>query len=295
MYNEVLDFIHYCQVEKGLSTNTTSSYKRDLHHYISHLEKKQVTSVENIERSHIVDFLYTLKENGRSASTIARTISSIRAFHQFLLREQRSKKDPSELVEIPRGEKKLPDVLTASEVEKLLAASDGTTAFALRNNAMLELMYAAGLRVSELCNLEVGDIHLQMGFIHCIGKGNKERIIPLGKVAAEAVERYIHKGRPYLMKKKRHEILFVNHHGNQLSRQGFWKILKSTAEKANITKKLTPHTLRHSFATHLLENGADLRAVQEMLGHADISTTQIYTHVSNHKLKDIYLNFHPRA
>ncbi|WP_158735244.1 site-specific tyrosine recombinase XerD [Alteribacillus sp. YIM 98480] len=295
MQHDVLDFLHYCQVEKGLSENTLSSYKRDLLNYISHLEKNYLNDIEQIERSHIVDFLFTLKESGRSASTIARTISSIRAFHQFLLRDQRLKKDPSELVEIPKGEKKLPDVLSGSEVEKLLSASEGVTAFDLRNKAMLELMYATGLRVTELCELEVGDIHLQMGFVHCIGKGNKERIIPLGKMAQEALEQYIHKGRSFLMKKKRHDVLFVNHHGNQLSRQGFWKILKSAAEKANIQKKLTPHTLRHSFATHLLENGADLRAVQEMLGHADISTTQIYTHVSNHKLKDVYIHFHPRA
>ncbi|RSL32028.1 site-specific tyrosine recombinase XerD [Salibacterium salarium] len=295
MNTDISDFIHYCQVEKGLSENTIRSYQRDLNHYIIHLQENNITNVQHIERSHIVDFLYSLKENGRSTSTIARTISSVRAFHQFLLRNQRSSKDPSELIEIPKGEQKLPDVLSTTEIDALLTASDGTTAFARRNKAMLELMYATGLRVSELCSLETGDIHLQMGFVHCMGKGNKERIIPLGKVAADAVESYVNKGRPYLMKKKRHDILFVNHHGNSLSRQGFWKILKETSQRAHINKKLTPHTLRHSFATHLLENGADLRAVQEMLGHADISTTQVYTHVSNHKLKDVYLNYHPRA
>ncbi|MDQ0299531.1 integrase/recombinase XerD [Salibacterium salarium] len=295
MNTDISDFIHYCQVEKGLSENTIRSYQRDLHHYAAHLQSNDIKSVQQIERSHIVDFLYSLKDNGRSSSTIARTISSIRAFHQFLLRNQRSIKDPSELIEIPKGEQKLPDVLSTGEIEALLTASDGTTAFARRNKAMLELMYATGLRVSELCSLKTGDIHLQMGFVHCMGKGNKERIIPLGKVAADAVESYVNKGRSHLLKKKKHDTLFVNHHGNSLSRQGFWKILKETSQRANINKKLTPHTLRHSFATHLLENGADLRAVQEMLGHADISTTQVYTHVSNHKLKDVYLNYHPRA
>ncbi|SDH10494.1 tyrosine recombinase XerD subunit [Alteribacillus persepolensis] len=295
MYNDISDFLHYCQVEKGLSDNTIHSYKRDLSHYAFYLEEKDITDSAQIERPVIIDFLYYLKEQGRQPATIARMISSIRAFHQFLLREQRVVKDPSELIEMPKGEKKLPDVLSMKEIEKLLTAADGTTAFALRNKAMLELMYATGLRVTELCELKVGDIHLQMGFVHCLGKGNKERIIPLGNIAQEALERYIQKGRPQLLKKKQHDILFVNHHGNQLSRQGFWKILKTASAKANIHKKLTPHTLRHSFATHLLENGADLRAVQEMLGHADISTTQIYTHVSNHKLKDVYLQFHPRA
>ncbi|WP_026700211.1 site-specific tyrosine recombinase XerD [Salibacterium aidingense] len=295
MKTDLYDFIHYCRVEKGLTNNTLQSYQRDLQHYLNHLQKNNITGIQEIERSHIVAFLYDLKENGRSTSTIARTISSIRAFHQFLLRDQRSSKDPSELIEIPKGDKKLPDVLSTSEIEALLTSVNGTTSFARRNKAMLELMYATGLRVSELCSLETGDIHLQMGFVHCLGKGNKERIIPLGQTAAEAVENYVHRARPQLMKKKKHEILFVNHHGTSLSRQGFWKILKEAAERAGIQKKLTPHTLRHSFATHLLENGADLRAVQEMLGHADISATQIYTHVSTHKLKDVYLNYHPRA
>ncbi|MGY4690194.1 site-specific tyrosine recombinase XerD [Salibacterium sp. K-3] len=295
MKTELLDFIHYCQVEKGLADNTLRSYERDIGRYIEFLQDNNITEVQSIERSWIVSFLYQLKENGRSSSTIARTISSIRAFHQFLLRDQRTVKDPSELIEIPKNEKKLPDVLSAKEIESLLTAAAGTTSFAKRNKAMLELMYATGLRVSELCSLKTGDIHLQMGFVHCLGKGNKERIIPLGKAAADAVEEYVQKARPTLMKKKRHEVLFVNHHGSQLSRQGFWKILKTAAAEAGIQKSLTPHTLRHSFATHLLENGADLRAVQEMLGHADISATQIYTHVSSHKLKDVYLHYHPRA
>lgn len=295
MTTEVLDFIHYCQVEKGLSKNTIQSYQRDLEHYRKFMQLRGKHSWPDTERADIVDFLYAQKEAGRSTATLARFLSSVRAFHQFLLREQIVKKDPAELIEIPKGEKKLPTVLSTQEVERLLTAAEGTTAFAKRNQAMLECMYATGLRVTELCELKISDVHLQMGFIRCIGKGNKERIVPLGKVASEAIDTYIHHGRSTLMKNKRHDLLFVNHHGNPLSRQGFWKILKATAGKAGIEKALTPHTLRHSFATHLLENGADLRAVQEMLGHADISTTQIYTHVSNHKLKDVYLQAHPRA
>ncbi|MFB5661567.1 site-specific tyrosine recombinase XerD [Alteribacillus sp. HJP-4] len=295
MEEDIHDFIHYCQVEKGLSDNTLRSYNRDLTQYIKFLTAQNIKEVSEIDRTHILQYLYELKDSGRSASTLARNISSLRAFHQFLLREQRSTKDPSELIEIPRGEKKLPDILTPKEVEKLLEAADGVNSFDRRNKAMLELMYATGLRVSELCSLEKGDIHLQMGFVHCTGKGSKERIVPLGKIAGEAIERYIHKARPQLMKNRKHDILFVNHLGTGLSRQGFWKILKKSAVKAGLGKKLTPHTLRHSFATHLLENGADLRAVQEMLGHSDISTTQIYTHVSTHKLKDVYHHYHPRA
>ncbi|MDA3128615.1 site-specific tyrosine recombinase XerD [Aliibacillus thermotolerans] len=292
---ELIDFIHYCQVERGLSNNTLSSYERDLKNYFSSLEKQGVSDMRHIQRTHIVQFLYDLKEKGRSTATISRHISSIRAFHQFLLREGKMSHDPSELIEIPKGEKKLPDVLSISEVERLLEVSDGTTPLDKRNKAMLELMYATGLRVSELCELKITDIHLHMGFVQCMGKGNKERIIPLGEEAQVAIERYLEKGRPFLIKKKRHDFLFVNHHGNPLSRQGFWKILKEKTKQARIEKKITPHILRHSFATHLLENGADLRSVQEMLGHADISTTQIYTHVSNYKLKDVYQTFHPRA
>lgn len=292
---DIMDFLHYCQVEKGLSQNTVQSYQRDLKHYIVSLEKAGVSKTADVERRHILDYLHAKKEEGRTTATLSRYLSTIRAYHQFALRDGKTTKDPSELIETPKKSRKLPSVLTSQEVDRLLEASKGTTAFSRRNHAMLELMYATGLRVTELCELKSGDIHLEMGFVQCLGKGNKERIVPLGKVAAEAVETYAGNGRFELMKQKRHDTLFVNHHGNPLSRQGFWKILKGAAEKAGIDKPLTPHTLRHSFATHLLENGADLRAVQEMLGHTDISTTQIYTHVSTHKLKDVYLHYHPRA
>ncbi|PEZ02787.1 site-specific tyrosine recombinase XerD [Bacillus sp. AFS018417] len=296
MEDQLQDFIHYMVVEKGLAQNTVVSYERDLKSYTKYLQKvEQITSFHDVARMHIVNFLHHLKDNGKSSKTMARHIASVRSFHQFLLRERVVEHDPSVHIETPQGERKLPKVLSINEVEALLQIPKRTSAFGIRDKAMLELLYATGLRVSELIELNLSDVHLTMGFVRCVGKGNKERIIPLGSLATEAIQYYIEKGRPELLGKKMAEALFLNHHGNRLSRQGFWKILKRLAQEANIQKELTPHTLRHSFATHLLENGADLRAVQEMLGHADISTTQIYTHVSKARLKDVYKQFHPRA
>lgn len=289
-------FIQYSLLERGLSENTLQSYERDLQQYVAYLKKvEEINDCNVIERANIVNYLYFLKEKGRAESTIARTIASIRAFHQYLLREKIAEKDPSVLIETPKGAKRLPKVLSAKEVEALLETPTPNNPFDIRNKAMLELLYATGMRVSELCNVEIEDVHLKMGFIRCIGTSRKERIIPLGSKAKDAISAYLHNGRTVLLKNNRHQKLFVNHHGKPLSRQGFWKILRNLAAKANIEKELTPHTLRHSFATHLLENGADLRAVQEMLGHEHISTTQVYTHVTKTKLKDVYTQFHPRA
>lgn len=283
-------------VEKGLARNTIVSYERDLKSYVQYIQKvEQVTTLQEVTRLHILNFLHHLKENGKSAKTMARHIASVRSFHQFLLRERVVEHDPTVHIETPQAERKLPKVLSIDEVEALLQTPKAVNEFGIRDKAMLELLYATGLRVSELINLNVSDVHLTMGFVRCVGKGNKERIIPLGRLATEAIGHYIERGRYELLGKKTVDALFLNHHGNRLSRQGFWKILKKLAKEANIQKELTPHTLRHSFATHLLENGADLRAVQEMLGHADISTTQIYTHVSKTRLKDVYKQFHPRA
>ena len=296
MKEKIQNIIHYMVGEKGLDKNTVVSYERDLKSYTKYLQKVEgITSFHDVTRMHIVNFLHHLKENNKSSKTMARHIASVRSFHQFLLRERVVEHDPSVHIETPQAERKLPKVLSIDEVEALLQIPKATSAFGIRDKAMLELLYATGLRVSELIELNITDVHLTMGFVRCIGKGNKERIIPLGSLAAEAIQHYIEKGRPELLGKKTAEALFLNHHGNRLSRQGFWKILKRLAKEANIQKELTPHTLRHSFATHLLENGADLRAVQEMLGHADISTTQIYTHVSKTRLKDVYKQFHPRA
>jgi len=295
--DQIQDFIHYLIVERGLSTNTIVSYERDLKSYEKHLKEiQQIDSFNDVTRIHIIQFLKSLKESGKSSKTIARHTASIRNMHQFLLREKQANQDPSVMIESPQLERNLPKILSLQEVEKLLDTPKLNTPFGYRDKAMLELLYATGIRVSEMINLNLTDAHLTMGFIRCYGKGNKERIVPIGKTATEALMNYIENARGKLLNPKQPtEALFVNHHGKRISRQGFWKNLKKIALEANIQNELTPHTLRHSFATHLLENGADLRAVQEMLGHADISTTQIYTHVSKTRLKDVYNQFHPRA
>jgi integrase/recombinase XerD len=296
MIQLVNHFIHYIRIERGLSENTIQAYLRDLTKYSSFLQKnEQISSLNKVSRIHIMNYLHHLKDSNHSAATIARTISSIRAFHQHLLREREVDQDPTVHIETPQKERKLPKILSQNEVEALLSQPQKNTPLGVRDNAMLELLYATGMRVSELVQLNTTDIHLTMGFVHCLGKGNKERIIPVGTLAQKALETYIQNARNELLKGKQNEALFLNHHGRRLSRQGFWKNLKKIANEANIKKELTPHTLRHSFATHLLENGADLRAVQEMLGHADISTTQIYTHVTKTRLKELYASHHPRA
>ncbi|MBT2698866.1 site-specific tyrosine recombinase XerD [Bacillus sp. ISL-40] len=295
MDEQLKDFMDYLTVEKGSAKNTIMAYERDLKNYLHYLiNVESVHSLNDVQRVHIVHFLRFLKEQGKSSKTLARHIASVRAFHQFLLRAKATDQDPSVQIETPRLERSLPNVLSLQEVEILLDAPNTQDHFGIRDKAMLELLYATGIRVSELIGLEIDNIQLTMGFVRC--NGNKERIIPIGRAAADAIKHYLEYGRPrFTSAKQQNHALFLNHQGKQLTRQGFWKILKKLAREAGIDKELTPHTLRHSFATHLLENGADLRAVQEMLGHADISTTQIYTHVSKTKLKDVYSKFHPRA
>ncbi|MGM9932919.1 site-specific tyrosine recombinase XerD [Pradoshia sp.] len=296
MEDQLQDFMHYLTIEKGLAKNTLLSYKRDLDSYRKFLKKQGIPDWNEVSRVHIVQFLSKLKDDGKSPKTLARHTASIRSFHQFLLREHVAETDPSVHIESPQMQKSLPKVLSPEETEALLDAPDTNDAFGKRDKAILELLYATGMRVSELIDLNIDNVHMEMGFVRCIGKGNKERIIPVGQLALKAIHMYLVEGRPELMnKKEKTDALFLNHHGGRLTRQGLWKIIKRLAEAANIQKPLTPHTLRHSFATHLLMNGADLRAVQEMLGHADISTTQIYTHVTNVRLKDVYSKFHPRA
>ncbi|MFD1707083.1 site-specific tyrosine recombinase XerD [Siminovitchia sediminis] len=297
MKDRLQDFIHFMVIEKGLSQNTVKAYERDLANYLEYIQNMlDIHQFDNITRMHIIQFLAQLKSEGKSSRTLARHIASIRSFHQFLLREKAAKQDPTLHIETPQQEKNLPKVLSLAEVQSLLEAPDLTSVLGKRDKAMLELLYGTGTRISELLDLNLDDLHLGIGFIRCRGKGNKERIIPIGSEAIQAMEVYLQESRPKLRKDKNPtDALFLNHHGNRLTRQGFWKNLKKLTAKANIQKKLTPHTFRHSFATHLLENGADLRAVQEMLGHADISTTQIYTHVSKSRLKDVYKQYHPRA
>ena len=236
-----------------------------------------------------------LKQEGKSAKTIARLAATIRSFHQFAIREKYAVKDPTILIETPKYEQKLPDVLSEDEVNRLLTFTHITNPRDERDRTMLELLYGTGVRVSELIQLNVEDVNLTMGFIRVFGKGNKERIVPLGEHLMGILRNYIQEVRPNLLKKHVTDILFLNARGTALTRQGFWKILKKIGLEKGITKTLTPHTLRHSFATHLLENGADLRAVQEMLGHSDISTTQLYTHISKKQIREMYLMYHPRA
>jgi integrase/recombinase XerD len=290
------DFLHFLIVEKGLAENTIISYRRDLKSYLMYLKNVEKMELNEVKRAQIVHFLGDLRKQGKSAKTLARHTASVRSFHQFLIREKVVDHDPSVHIESPQLERSLPKVLSMEEVEILLESPKLKNHFGYRDKAMLELLYATGMRVSELIGLNSGDIHLTMGFVRCIGKGNKERIIPIGTTAISVVQDYLEKARfKFLSGKQREDALFLNHHGKRLSRQGLWKILKKLMTEAGIQKELTPHTLRHSFATHLLENGADLRAVQEMLGHSDISTTQIYTHVTKTRLKEVYSKFHPRA
>ncbi len=297
METHIQDFLHFLLVEKGLAENTIISYERDLKSYVKYLRKNEnIADFQDVQRIHIIHFLNFLKTQGKSSRTLARHVASLRAFHQFLLRDKIIDHDPTVHIETPKQEKTLPQVLNVEEVTRLLETPKLDNHFGLRDKAMLEVLYATGIRISELVGLDVGDIHIEMGFVRCVGKGNKERIVPIGSAALHAVKRYLQDGRPKLVSPKHKDnALFLNHHGRRMTRQGVWKILKRIAAEAGITKNLTPHTLRHSFATHLLENGADLRAVQEMLGHADISTTQIYTHVTKTRLKDIYQQYHPRA
>lgn len=294
MNNLIHEFINYLSVERGLAMNTLESYGRDLRQYSQFLEEDDA-NLDAVSRTTILNYLLFLQKQGKATATIARRLAALKAFYQFLVREKRIKSDPTANLESPKLEKRLPRVLTVKEVERLLAQPDPAQPSGMRDRAMLELLYATGIRVSELVSLNVGDVNLEAGYIRCAGKGSKERIVPLGSLAIQSVREYLNHGRSKLVKDREETALFVNHHGHRLTRQGFWKIVKRYADDARIEKEITPHTLRHSFATHLLENGADLRSVQEMLGHADISTTQIYTHVTRGRLKEVYARTHPRA
>lgn len=289
------DFINYLTVERGLAANTLESYGRDLRQFIQYLTEQDAATLPQATRPAIVSYLASLQKKGRATSTICRNLAAIKSFFRFLVQERIVASDPTADLESPKMEKRLPKVLSVQEVDELLSCPDLKTASGLRDKAMLELLYATGIRVSELIALDLSDINLEIGYIRCFGKGSKERIVPLGSVAIRHVGEYLRSGRLKLVRDREETSLFVNHHGRRLTRQGFWKIIKKYARAANIAKDIMPHTLRHSFATHLLENGADLRSVQEMLGHADISTTQIYTHVTRNRLKEVYSKTHPRA
>lgn len=291
----VQEFINYLSAERGLAQNTLESYGRDLRQFQAFLVNEHLDLVKQANRAAIFSYLQNLQLKGRAVSTISRNLAAIKSFYQFLVREKYIDKDPSANLESPKLEKRLPKILSVAEVEELLKQPNSFLPTGMRDRAMLELLYATGIRVSELISLNISDVNLDMGYLKCYGKGAKERIVPVGSIAVKCVQEYINKGRPKLIRTYDEPALFVNHHGNRLTRQGFWKIIKKYAQEAHINKDITPHTLRHSFATHLLENGADLRSVQEMLGHADISTTQIYTHVTRNHLKEVYDKTHPRA
>lgn len=295
MQDVVDEYLRFIQIEKGLSENTIAAYRRDLNHYLNYLAAQKISNLDFIDRQIVQQWFGVLHDEGRSTKSIARFTSTIRSFHQFALREKYAAKDPTVLIETPKYERKLPDVLSIDEIDLLLTTPETSKNNGYRDRTMLELLYATGIRVSELINIEVEDVNLLMGFVKVFGKGNKERIIPLGETVIELLKTYIENVRPQLLKKQVTHTLFLNMQGKPLTRQGIWKIIKQTGAKAGIQKRLTPHTLRHSFATHLLENGADLRAVQEMLGHSDISTTQLYTHVSKTQIRKMYQKYHPRA
>ena len=290
-----MDYLHYLKVERGLSQNTIASYGIDLKLFLEYLRENEIPSFKQVNKEVIVNYMQAEKNNNKANSSILRSVSSLRKFFQYLAQEKIIEKDPMLLIDTPKKKQHLPQVLTKEEVEKLLHSPNTGQVLGLRDRAMLELMYATGLRISEIINLKLEDLHLTMGTLQTLGKGHKERIVPVGDEAIKWINRYLEEARPKLLKQKRSNYLFLNFHGNNLTRQGVWKNLKAEVRKAGIQKNITPHTLRHSFATHILENGADLRIVQELLGHADISTTQIYTHLSNKQLADIYNRAHPRA
>ena len=288
--------MEYLTVELGLSANTRQAYERDLRLFCKTLGFKNSDALVNVSREQITGYMTQLKEKGLAAATIARKLAAIKAFYRFMIAEGYMDANPAEVVEAGTKGIKLPRVLSEDEVVRLLNQPDITTAEGFRDRTMLEVLYATGMRVSELINLTLERVDLNMKYIIAFGKGSKERIVPLGSVAAEFLQHYLEKVRPKLTHAGRNtNIVFLAFGGHELTRQRFWQIIRTYGRKANINKALTPHILRHSFATHLLDNGADLRSVQELLGHSDISTTQIYTHLTNKRLRDIYAKAHPRA
>jgi len=293
-YEDILnDFCDYLKIDKRYSDLTVESYRTEIKGYLDFFKEKNI-KVKDIKNSDIKDYLAYIKKGETSERTLAHNVSVIRTFYKFLLTLKIIERNPTEFLELPKLRKKLPTVLSKEEVEKLLDI-DLTDCYSYRNKAMLELLYSTGLRVSELVNLELSNIDLENCTLKTIGKGNKERIIPISDYALYYVEKYINEYRGSMLKKGVNNYVFINNHGNVMTRQGFFKIIKKLAAEKNIKTPISPHTLRHSFATHLLDYGADLRSIQEMLGHSNLSTTQIYTHVSSEHLKDNYNSSHPHS
>jgi integrase/recombinase XerD len=287
-------FLNYLRVEKGLADNTILAYQRDMVKFAEFINKRKIKT-ENIERSQVVDFLRSLYLAKLDSRSVARHLVTIRHFFRFCFAEGVIREDPAADIQSPKFRQSLPEFLSLAEVDRLLSQPDVNSAIGLRDKAMIELLYSTGLRVSELCGLKSQDIQMDLGCLRCIGKGNKERLVPVGKQALAVIQRYIAESRPQILGERISSYLFPARTGAPMNRIAFWKILGTYGRKAGLRKALTPHMLRHSFATHLLDRGADLRSVQMMLGHADIATTQIYTHVVEERLKQVYKAHHPRA
>ncbi|EEI23725.1 site-specific tyrosine recombinase XerD [Lentilactobacillus hilgardii] len=295
MDNQLADYLHFLRVERGLSENTIKGYQQDLSEAI-HFFQKTTKDISKVDQFLILNYLENLQQEKKSRNTVIRTVSSLRNFFRYLAQFGVVPDDPMLKVDSPKQSKTLPDVLSVSEVNKLLSMPNVSKPLGVRDRAMLETLYATGLRVSELVNLRLVDLHLPMKLIQTVGKGDRERIIPIGDVAIDWITQYLKTTRIDLLRKRTNtDFVFLNAHGRRLTRQAIWQMIKKYVKLAGIKRHVTPHTLRHSFATHLLENGADLRIVQELLGHADISTTQIYTHISHKHLTEVYQKFHPRA
>ncbi|MBW2092719.1 MAG: site-specific tyrosine recombinase XerD [Deltaproteobacteria bacterium] len=295
MYHSLDLFLDHLGVERGLASNTVEAYGRDIRRFLDYLKSQDVAGPESANRSNIMSYLVFLSQAKLSARSRARALSALKSFYSFLMNENIVQKNPASDLETPRSLFHLPQILTFEEVEALLSAPDISLPSGLRDKAMLELMYATGLRVSELISLEMAHLNMEAGYLRTMGKGSKERLIPLGEEARDWIKQYLSEARSEWAKRVLSPYLFLNRRGTKLSRQYFWRKIKDYSLIAGIRKKISPHSLRHSFATHLLERGADLRAVQLMLGHADIATTQIYTHVTRERLKQVHQQYHPRA
>ena len=305
--NALIDqFLDYVSLERGLSKNTRDAYSADLEHFWKHLSLNRIKSFNHVSRKQMLDYLISEKERGLSVNSISRRLVAIKVFFSYLQREGMLARNVTEAMDSPKLWKVLPGILSIKEVDRMLEAPAGNDRFSMRDKAMLELLYATGLRVSEIAELKTGDIHFDSGYIRCMGKGNKERVVPFGKKAGTYLDRYLKGARPDFLNVSRggkkstktdtqNHHVFLTYRGLKFSRKGIWKLVKNYSKRAGITKRVSPHTLRHSFASHLLANGAPLRVIQEMLGHADIGTTQIYTHVDQGRLRSVHAQFHPRA
>lgn len=295
MHSALDDYLNFLTIEKGVSFNTIEAYCRDIDRYLAFMEKRGISSADEITHDEVVSWLSELRGQGMAANSVNRKLVAIKGFHKFLLMERKTEVNPLANIGAAKVWIRLPDTLSREEMDSLLSQPGTKTNTALRDTSMLELMYATGLRVSELISLTMNNVNWLAGHLTTMGKGKKERIVPVGQSAYDCLFRYVRQSRPAFLIKNPSDILFLNKSGAAFSRQGFWKIVKKYAAKAGLQKKVHPHTFRHSFATHLLEGGADLRSVQVMLGHADISTTQIYTHVTRERLKEVHKKYHPRG